>query len=110
YEGDERAVAWTDQQVVRRLSSVDEALELLGADPGSVGVYRYRKTHLWAAAAVLQQFENSGGLAGLIEALKHPSEYVRQLAASELRRYGPEAESAIPMLVEMAKNDPSYGA
>ncbi len=109
-EGGESAVIWTGQQVVRRVATVNGALELLGAKPASVGIDRYRKTHLWAAAAVLQQLENRGGLGGVIEGLKHPSEYVRELAACGLRRYGPEAQAANPMLVEMAKNDPGYGA
>lgn len=99
--------AWTGGQVLPEIRSLDETLERLGSNAASAGIDRYRKTHLWAAAAVLQEFEKRGP-AGLIEALQHPSEHVRQLAGHKLGQSGPHAE-AIPALIDTARNDLSYG-
>ncbi len=115
--GDEKAIVWTDQRPVPCKPRIDSALELLGVEPApgkdrieTVGLSRYRKTHRWAAAAVLQEFETRKGFAGVVEALKHSSSDVREQAAGQLRAYGPEAEAAIPTLVEIAKTDSDYGA
>jgi HEAT repeat protein len=109
-QSDESATAWTGQQVVPHIATVDEALALLGSNAAIAGISRYGKTHLWAAAAVLLEFENRAGRAGILEALRYPSEYVRELAADRLRESGSQTDAAIPALIDVARNDPSYGA
>jgi len=59
--GDEGAVVWTNQKEVDHSASVAGALEILGTSRVSAGIDRYRKSHFWAAAAVLQEFERRDG-------------------------------------------------
>jgi hypothetical protein len=93
-DSNESVTVWANQQVVPHIATLDDALALLGTNAASAGIGRYRKTHLWAAAAVLQEFESRAGHAGILEALRYPSEYVRELAADRLRECGPSKAAA----------------